>query len=461
MRFSAVKSKLRLSARALIRRIAADRRWIRCERGNVAIIFALAVIPMVLAVGTAVDLARIYMVKQRLESALDAAGLAAGAVTNPATDLQTVANAFFTANFPDAALGTPSTPVLVSDSGQIDISGSAVVPMSFMQIVGISQVTVNASARIIRETTGLELVMALDNTGSMDDDGKLEAMQSAANSMIDILFGDETTPALLRVGLVPFAGSVNIGTGNVAYTSGTGAYDWSTTSWSGCVMARTYPADVQDTTTAVGGLWTPFYWADSDWYNNWSGWGGSIVVGPPSTRGPNKYCPRAITPLTNNKATLTSEINAMWASGYTHINLGAIWALRVISSAAPFTEGVAYGTEGWNKAIVILTDGDNTTSNSVYTAYGYRSSGLLGCTSQSCTETELDNRLSTICTAIKAQDISLYTITFGTGVSAASQTMMQNCATDATKYYHAPDSATISRAFRAIGAELKKLHLSQ
>lgn len=444
-----------------LRPTAAPREWLRCERGNVAIIFALAVIPMVLAVGSAVDLARIYMVKQRLESALDAAGLAAGAVTNPDTDLQTVANAFFTANYPDAALGTPSTPVLVSSSGQIDISGSVVVPMSFMQIVGISQVTVNASARIIRETTGLELVMALDNTGSMDDDGKLEAMQSAALDMIDILFGDETTPALLKVGLVPFAGAVNIGTDKVAYTTGTGAYDWSTTSWSGCVMARTYPADVQDTTVAVGGYWTPFYWAD-DWNNNWSGWGGSIVVGPPSTRGPNKYCPRAITPLTNVKATLTSEINAMWASGYTHINLGAIWALRVISNAEPFSEGVAYGTEGWNKAIVILTDGDNYASSSAYTAYGYLSSGNLdGCTTSSCAETELDSRLLEVCTAIKAQSITLYTITFGTGVSAASQTMMETCATDATKYYHAPDSATISRTFRAIGAELKKLHLSQ
>lgn len=441
-------------------RIGACRRLARCERGNVAIIFALAAIPMVLAVGTAVDLARVYLVKQRLTYALDAAGLAAGAVTDPSTSLQTVANAFFTANYPSTALGTPTTPVLVSDSGQIDISGSAVVETSFMKIVGIDQVTVTASARIIRETTGLELVMALDNTGSMDNDGKLEAMKSAATDMIDILFGDETSPALLRVGLVPFAGSVNIGTGKVAYTTGTGAYDWGTTSWSGCVMARTYPADVQDTTVAVGGYWDPFYWAD-DGNNNWSGWGGSIVVGPPSTRGPNKYCPREITPLTNNKTTLLSEIDGMWASGYTHINLGAIWALRVISSAEPFTEGVAYGTSGWNKAIVILTDGDNTTSSSVYTAYGYRSSGLLGCTSQSCTEGELDDRLSEICTAIKAQNITLYTITFGTGVSASSQTLMQNCATDSGKYYHAPDSATISRTFRAIGAELKKLHLSQ
>lgn len=452
MRFPAAISKLRP---------AAGRRWLRCERGNVAIIFALAVIPMVLAVGSAVDLARIYMVKQRLESALDAAGLAAGAVTNPATDLQTVANAFFTANYPDAALGTPSTPVLVSSSGQVDISGSAVVPMSFMQIIGINNVTVHASARILRETTGLELVMALDNTTSMSWDGKLTAMKTAALDMIDILFGDETTPALLKVGLVPFSNVVNIGTGNVAYTTGTGAYDWSTTSWSGCVMARTYPHDVQDSTTAVGGLWTPFYWAD-DSNNNWSGWGGSIVVGPPSTRGPNKYCTRPITPLTNVKATLTSEINAMWASGYTHINLGAIWALRVISNAAPFTEGVAYGTAGWNKAIVILTDGDNYASSSAYTAYGYPSAGNLnGCTTSSCAETELDNRLLEICTAIKAQSITLYTITFGDDVSAASQTMMQTCATDATKYYHAPDSATISRTFRAIGAELKKLHLSQ
>lgn len=435
---------------------------LRCRRGNVAVTFGLGAIPMLIAAGTAIDLSRAYRVKQQLGFALDSAGLAAGSSTNPDQDLQALAQAYFTANYPSTSFGTPTMSSFSASSSEINISGSATLPTTFMQIVGIDQLTVHASATIQRQTSGLELVMALDNTGSMSSSGKLAAMQSAATEMINTLFGSETEPALLKVGLVPFSHTVNIGPSNTAYVSSTSAYDWGTTSWSGCVMARTYPADVQDTTTAAGGLWAPYYWADNNDYNNWkSGSTYSIVVGPPSTKGPNKQCPRAITPLTNNKTTLLSEISAMWASGNTHINEGAAWAWRVISPEAPFTEGTAYGTENWNKAVVILTDGDNTTSTSVYSAYGYRNSGLLGCTSGSCTEAALDSRLQEVCTGMKAAGIKVYTISFGTGVSSASQTMLSNCATAATNYYHAPDAATIKKAFRAIGAELKKLHLSK
>ena len=162
----------------------------------------------------------------------------------------------------------------------------------------------------------------------------------------------------------------------------------------------------------------------------------------------------------NNRTTLETEIDAMWASGYTHINYGAVWGWRLISPEAPFTEGVAYDDDEWNKAVIILTDGENTTSNSVFTAYQYRSDGVLGSTSSWGTTSELNDRTTEVCDAMKAAGIIVYTITFNV-TDLDTQDLFEDCASSTDKYYNSPDSATLALAFRAIGAELKNLHLSQ
>lgn len=439
-------------------------RFQSCERGAIAIIVALAVIPMMVAGGLAVDLSRAYLTKSRLGHALDAAGLAVGSMRTTSTDssyLETQFNSFFAANYPSTEVGTTHDITFVDNGGIITVTGKATVDTVFMGIVGIDTITVSSSSEIEVETNGLELVMVLDNTGSMGST-KLSQMKTAALDMIDILFGDETSPELLKVGLVPFSGSVNIGTGMSAFVNDTSVYDWGSTSWDGCVMARAHPADIEDTTVSSGGYWDPFYWADNNSYNNWDYGGGSysIDTSPPSSKGPNKYCPREVTPLTNDRTTLEDEINAQWSSGYTHINYGAIWGWRMISPEAPFTEGSSYGDEDWNKAVIILTDGDNTTSSSVHTAYEYRGDGVLGSTSSSGTTSELNTRTTEVCDGMKDAGIIVYTITFQV-TSSSTQDLFEDCASSTDKYYNSPDSATLTLAFRAIGAELKNLHLSQ
>jgi len=441
-------------------------RFSRSERGAVMAIFALAVIPLMVAAGLAVDLSRAYLVKSRLSHALDAAGLAVGSMRATSTDpvyLETQFTNFVAANYPSSEVGATHDLTFVDNGGIISVTGKATVDTVFMAIIGIQNITVSSAAQIKVQTKGLELVMVLDNTGSMGSNNKLNDMKTAALDLVGIVFGNETAPSLLKVGLVPFSGSVNIGTSMSSYVADTSSYNWGTTSWEGCVEARTYPYDVQDADTVTGGVWSPYHWADHNNYNNWDFGGGSynIDTSPPSTKGPNKYCPRPLTPLTNNRATLESEINAMWASGYTHINYGAVWGWRVASPSAPFTEGAAYTDPDWNKVVIILTDGDNTTSNSVDTAYGYRSEGLLGSTSSWGTSNELDSRLLDVCTGMKNDGIIVYTIAFGSSIGWGTASMMEDCATKPENYFESPDSATLSQAFRAIGAELKNLHLSQ
>ncbi len=74
----------------------------------------------------------------------------------------------------------------------------------------------------------------------------------------------------------------------------------------------------------------------------------------------------------------------MKADGYTHVAEGVGWGLRVISPGEPFTEGVEYSDEDITKAMVLLTDGENTFNSennhndSTYTAYGFLHQARLG-----------------------------------------------------------------------------------
>jgi len=442
------------------------RRFKRTERGAVAVMVALAVIPLMVAGGLALDLSRAYLVKSRLSHALDAAGLAVGSMRTTTSDpsyLETQFNSYFTANYAASEIGTTHDLTFVDNGGIITVTGQTTVDTVFMSVIGINNITVSSSAEITVETNGLELVMVLDNTGSMSSSSKMTNMKVAALDLIDILFGDETAPDLLKVALVPFDNTVNIGTGNVAYINpDPTTLEWGITSWAGCVKANAYPDDVQDSSTS----WQAFLSPDrsaNDWiqpgptyYNKLtsSGWWDPL-------KSPNAYCPRPITPLTNNRATLEAEIGAMQTLGSTHINVGAVWGWRVLSPGAPFTEGASYSDPDWNKAAIILTDGDNTMIDSYYSAYGLLGEGNLGTTNSTSAKYELNDRLQEICTGMKNNGIIVYTIAFGTSISSSTTTMMENCATSADNYYESPDSATLSLAFRAIGAELKNLHLSQ
>ena len=80
-----------------------------------------------------------------------------------------------------------------------------------------------------------------------------------------------------------------------------------------------------------------------------------------SNEGPNRGCTTsAILPLTSSKTTVTSAIDAMVANGGTNIPEGLAWGWRTISSAAPFTEGVAESRKDIDKVVILLTDGFNT-----------------------------------------------------------------------------------------------------
>ncbi|CAA7617006.1 TadE/TadG family type IV pilus assembly protein [Magnetospirillum sp. SS-4] len=457
-------------------------RLIHCRRGNIAVMFALSLIPVIASVGFGVDITRAYAVKSRMAAALDAAALAVGSSTGTNAQLQQVGSNFFNANFPSGTLDATPAVTFTVNGDIITGSASASIPTVIMNVVGINQLNVAATSTVMRKITGLELAMVLDNTGSMTSNNNIGALRDAAASLLDILFGSYTTHPTLKIALVPFSAAVNPGN-EAAGLVGAGSAHAPTdpAGWKGCVMERASPHTHADVPASTA-LWARYVWQPAV-DNNYSLSNPSSILSNPSygngSTGPNLGCPTAITPLTNVKAELQGAVNAMaaWSRGGTLGDIGMAWGLRALSPEPPFTQGQPWGTKDLTKAVILMTDGNNevyklpgaagpnnknTAVNSDFTAYGRLDElGMVGATTISGARTIIDGRLATLCAEMKAKNIVVYTVTFTSNLASSTKDIYRNCASDPQKYFDSPTQADLKSAFAAIAVQLSNLRITQ
>lgn len=489
------------------------RAFTRARDGNVAMIYALSLIPIIAATGSAIDLSRGMVVKMRLGEALDSAALAVGGTLGLTTSQMTAkAQQFLNANYGGNALGQISNLSVASSGQKVTVSAQATVQTAFMGLFGINYLTVSESAEVTRDSKGLEVALVLDNTGSMGQSGKLQALKDSANTLIDTVWAGQTTPTYAKGAIVPFSFTVRVDTttfvnnhwvdttglssmAKVNFSNSRYAFQvWSSMSnqsWGGCLEARPNGYEELDTAPTTGTpdtLWVPYFYPDEPDSSAYSGYNHSYLTdgttGTQDTRlkryqkysgqnnsGPNTGCSMlAIQPLTNNATTLKTAINNMIATGNTDVNLGVGWGWRVLSPTPPYTEGSAYGDAYWNKAMVVLTDGTNTeptTSTyhqSDYTAFNYLvrnnllGSGVTHNTANA--EAELDRRTALVCANAKAAGIRVYSILLMENSSRAVN-LMQGCATSPDLYFNSPSAAELQGVFNAIATDLSNLRVSK
>jgi Flp pilus assembly protein TadG len=194
----------------------------RARRGNVAMIFALSLIPITVAAGAGLDLSRALMERARLAEALDAAGLAVGATQNLSTDqIQKLATAYFDANYTvDPSFGARPDLQVTPGDGNVTLSATVNMPTTLMHVVGINTLSVGYSSKIVWGQTKLWVSLVLDNTGSMtqtDKTGtsKISALQTATNQLLATLQKAAANPGDVKVAIIPFSKDVNVGTSQV------------------------------------------------------------------------------------------------------------------------------------------------------------------------------------------------------------------------------------------------------
>ena len=185
----------------LLRRLARD------KRGNTIAIMAAAMVPLMGFTGSAVDMARLYVVKVRLQQACDAGALAGRkAMTDTAllTPLDSTASAqatsFFNSNFPAGWYQTSA--VSFTPAKSVDGVGSTVanavtgtaratVPMAVMGFFGMTarDLVVTCQARF--DLADTDIMFVLDTTGSMSC--VPSAAANCANGVISYTRGDGST----------------------------------------------------------------------------------------------------------------------------------------------------------------------------------------------------------------------------------------------------------------------------
>lgn len=193
--------------------------------------------------------------------------------------------------------------------------------------------------------------------------------------------------------------------------------------------------------------------------------------------GPNRVCPDPILPLTSNKTTISDYVDDLVVAGGTNSAVGAVWGWRTLSAAAPFTDGInesdpEFGK--WRKAVVIMTDGQNSfsrnrdthlrTSISTY-GYGYERRMGPNINDADEMEDESNKKLIRTCHRMKAEGILVYTVMFGLSNNAgnAARPIYQACATEPTDpyFFDIDDGDQLDTAFERIAADLVKLHISR
>ncbi len=101
-----------------------------------------------------------------------------------------------------------------SNNSQIILNASAQLPAEFVKVLGFDTFTVKATSTAKWGITRLRVALVLDNTGSMADNSKMPALQTATNNLLTQLQNAVTTPGDVYVSIIPFVKDVNVGPGS-------------------------------------------------------------------------------------------------------------------------------------------------------------------------------------------------------------------------------------------------------
>jgi ABC-type transporter Mla MlaB component len=160
---------------------------LRDKSGNVAIIFALSLLPLMLAVGMAVDVTNMLSTKSKMQDALDAAALAALAESTPTHMRQQVAEKTFLSSLPESLRNlSPTFSITIKESGPERSATAAYslnMPLAFAGIIGVSSMDIAGQTASGIEIGGsMDIHLWLDSSASMgvaateQDRDKLKAL---------------------------------------------------------------------------------------------------------------------------------------------------------------------------------------------------------------------------------------------------------------------------------------------
>ena len=463
------------------------------DEGAVIILFAVLLMPLIMLTGMAIDITRANYVNTSLAYACDAAALAAGKYDT--ASVQTNGLKFFNANFLQNKGDISVTPTISIDSNNTYIICTAIGTMgsSFSGLGNILGLSTSANTIVQRVTAPSEIAVVLNSKGTTSGSAA-PGMSGVLNQFVNNLSTNKSGANKLALSIVPFSATINIGTNNASWlTTPANATDTAlfpkTDPWEGCVrtpytgltMGKDDPPSVTK--------W-PIYHSDTTYNlfgvglkgdNDYTQTAAKVTIKTNISGvnvGPNRSCGTPILPLQSAGTNLTNYINGIKATkgGGSLGDLGLLWGWNTLS---PRWSGVwnSNGNTGLDpqpygttiKSIVLFSDGTNswddlagfapTTGdpNSYNADINRSTTGKLGATSPgftgTCTnvnaETCINARIADLCTKIKANEIQIFTVDYGTS-NAATTATYTNCATKPAWAFFPGDKKALEDAFTTI-----------
>jgi Flp pilus assembly protein TadG len=433
----------------------------KADQGNIAVLFAIAAVPILSFVGAAIDYTRANSARSSMQAALDSTALMLAKDlsdgTIKASDINTKAQDYFKALYTNtearAVTISATYSASTSQGSTILVNGSGNVPTDFMKVAGFPQIGFDTSSTSAWGNVRMRVALALDVTGSMDQDGKMDALKPAAKALIDQLGALAKNPGDVYISVVPFAKDVNVGASNYnqswinwsewdvdnnrAGSCSDSAYHrkgscennskiWTPdhTQWNGCVTDRDQDYDTKNTTPTSAGN-TKFYAEQYD------------------------ACPAQLAPLTTDFASLKTKVDSLVPNGGTNQPIGIAWGWQSLTQGAPLNAPAEDPNYTYKRALIVMSDGLNTQDR--WPSYG---------NGQTQYNNAIDNRQKIQCDNIKAAGVVIYTMHVNTR-SDPTSSVLQYCASGPDKFSTVTSASQIMTAFTAIGTSLSKLRVAK
>lgn len=138
------------------------------EKGSVGILFAMLVVPVTLLAGGTVDYGRVLSQKSRVQSAAEAAALAAARpIEAEKPDRESIAKTVFAANLARSGI-TGVTPVVEASATVVTVTASSTLTTPFLNVMNLGDMPANAFAQavggdaITNDSPGKICMMGLD-----------------------------------------------------------------------------------------------------------------------------------------------------------------------------------------------------------------------------------------------------------------------------------------------------------
>lgn len=429
-------------------------RFLGADDGNIAVTFVIAMVPIVGFVGAAVDYTRVNAARSSMQAALDSTALmlskdlSQGVIKTSeiATKAQTYFNALYTSKeAKSVSVNASYTASNGSTGSTVQVSGSGSIVTDFMKVAGFPTINFNTSSMATWGMTKMRVALALDNTGSMADAGKMAALRPAAKNLIDQLKASASTNGDVYISIVPFSKDVNVGSSNynqnwvdfsdwnsANQTCSGGGWGWgfgggwgggnctpaAHSTWNGCVTDRDQDYDIKNTPPTTSTAAT-------------------LVVAEQYSS-----CPVQLMPLSYDWAALKSKIDSMTPDGNTNQAIGLAWGWLSLSQASPLNAPAEDPNYTYKKAIILMTDGLNTQNRWTTNA------------------ATIDARQKLLCDNIKASGVTIYTVQVNTD-GDPTQSVLQYCASGADKFFVLTSATQIMAAFNSIGTSLSMLRIAK